>query len=259
VSGSLAGQAVLVAGAGSGIGRAALQAYLQEGATATVLERSDESFADLDDDFPGMLAVVRGDATVPADVELAVGRATAGGRPLHHLTCCVGVFDQYASLRSMSADELLAAGGEIWRGNVLSSLLLVRGAFPALAASRGSVTLTLSGSAFYAEGGGVLYGASKWALRGAVAHLSKDLAPEVRVNAVAPGGTTGTALAGLSALGQQATAADVPDRDARIESATALGVLPTPEDHAAAYVYLADPRRARVVTGAVINTDGGRR
>jgi 2,3-dihydroxy-2,3-dihydrophenylpropionate dehydrogenase len=147
----------------------------------------------------------------------------------------------------------------MWRGNVLSVLLVVNRAYPSLRAANGSVTMTLSASAFYPEGGGVLYGSSKWALRGVVAHLAKDLGPEVRVNGVAPGGTASTTLRGLASLGQRHTAAgQAAGRSERIRAGNALGVVPEPADHAGAYVYLADPRAARVVTGMVINTDGGR-
>jgi hypothetical protein len=60
-------------------------------------------------------------------------------------------------------------------------------------------------------------------------------------------------------LGRTQTADEVVGRAARIAVKTLLGVTPQPGDHAAAYVYLADPVAARVTTGIVINTDGGRR
>lgn len=86
-----------------------------------------------------------------------------------------------------------------------------------------------------------------------------ELAPEVRVNGVAPGGTTATRFGGLTTLGQTQTADQVEGRDDRIAAGTLLGVVPRPEDHAGAYLYLADPHTSRVTTGIVINTDGGRR
>ncbi|MGI5490391.1 SDR family NAD(P)-dependent oxidoreductase [Microtetraspora malaysiensis] len=259
LGGRLAGASILVTGGGSGIGRAVTHAYVAEGARVTVLERSPEYAAELRADLGEAVSVVVGDAADPDAVEHAV---TAAARPhgggLDHLTCCVGIFDYYTSLKDLTASDLTSAAEEIWRVNVLSTLLAVNRAYDALRAARGSVTLTLSGSAFYPEGGGFLYGSSKWALRGAVAHLAKDLAPEVRVNAVAPGGTGGTKLGGLQALAQDMTADRVPGRDERIQAGTVLRVTPLPEDHTAAYVYLADPVGARIVTGVVINTDGGR-
>jgi 2,3-dihydroxy-2,3-dihydrophenylpropionate dehydrogenase len=259
MSGRLGGIGALVTGGGSGIGRAVVAGYVAEGARVTVLERSTEHAAALRARHGDAVTVVCGDATDSADLDAAVAAASGPTGTLDNLTCCVGVFDGYVSLRELAVDRLLSAAEQIWRLNVLSTLLAVNRAYPALRAARGSVTLTLSGSGFRPEGGGVLYGSSKWALRGVVDHLAKDLAPDVRVNGVAPGGTAGTKLGGPPALAGLVEGADrVSGRSERIRAGTALDVLPEPEDHAAAYVYLADPAGARIVTGAVINTDGGR-
>lgn len=258
MTGCLTGLSTLVTGGGSGIGRTVVDAYVTAGARVTVLERSAENAGKLAADHAGSVTVVVGDATDPAAVTEAVTTASDERSALDHLTCCVGVFDYYTSLRELSATELEAAALEMWRANVLSALLAINVAYPRLRERRGSVTLTLSESAYHAVGGGVLYGSSKWALRGVVSHLARDLAPEVRVNGVAPGGTSGTRFGGLASLRQSQTADAVAGRDERIRAGNALGVVPTPADHAPAYVYLADPGQARVVTGVVVNTDGGR-
>ncbi|MGC5626924.1 SDR family NAD(P)-dependent oxidoreductase [Georgenia sp. Z1344] len=252
------GPAVLVTGGGSGIGRGVTDRFVADGARVTVLERSESNAARLRQDHGDAVRVVVGDAADADTVSRAVDEAGVDGG-LDHLTCCVGVFDQYASIRELDAAALEQAAVEIWRLNVLTTLLAVNAAYPALRARRGSVTLTLSESAFHPVGGGVLYGSSKWALRGVVAHLAADLAPEVRVNGVAPGGTGGTRFGGLSTLDQTSTADQDASRDARIAAGTLLGRTPTPADHAGAYSYLADAAQSGIVTGIVINTDGGRR
>ncbi|WP_166345641.1 SDR family NAD(P)-dependent oxidoreductase [Phytoactinopolyspora limicola] len=256
--GRLAGRRIVVTGGGSGIGRGVVDAYVAEAAQVTVLERSAEHARQLSADHPDAVHVIHGDATCPDDVAEVVRAAATSGGGIDHLTCGVGVFDYYASLRELTSADVCAAAEEIWRTNVLSSLLAINIAYPSLRAANGSVTLTLSASAFYPEGGGVLYGSSKWALRGVVTHLAKDLAPQVRVNGVAPGGTSGTKLGGLGTLDQDLTADRVDGRDQRITAGNALQTLAEPVDHAGAYVYLADPAAARIVTGVVINTDGGR-
>ena len=258
MTGSLDGMSILVTGGGSGIGRAVTRAYAAAGAHVTVLERDAAAAHELAAACPGSVCAVVGDATSPAAIHEALAVATADGRGLDQLTCCVGVFDYYASVRDLEPAQLATAAGEIWETNVLSALLAVNCAYPHLTAAAGSVTLTLSESAFGGRGGGVLYGSSKWALRGVVAHLSADLAPEVRVNGVAPGGTSGTRLRGLGSLGQEQAADTVPGRAERIKAGTLLQVVPEPTDHAGAYVYLADRVASRVCTGVVINTDGGR-
>jgi NAD(P)-dependent dehydrogenase (short-subunit alcohol dehydrogenase family) len=255
MSDALQGMSTLVTGGGSGIGRGVVDAYVAAGALVTVVERSTDNAEGLLRDYAGNVTVVVGDATDPGVLDDAVGAAQRGASQLDNLTCCVGVFDYYASVRELDAQQLLAASAEIWRLNVASTLLAVNRAYPSLRSARGSITLTLSESAFRGVGGGVLYGSSKWALRGAVSHLAADLAPDVRVNAVAPGGTEGTRLGGLSTLGHTRTADQIPGRADRIKSSNLLQVVAEPHDHAAAYVYLAS-RGARVCTGVVINTDG---
>jgi NAD(P)-dependent dehydrogenase (short-subunit alcohol dehydrogenase family) len=260
VTGRLAGQCALVVGGGFGIGRAATAALHNEGASVVVLERSADHAQRLADELgPDRLVVITGDGTSPADLARAVLAATAAGGGLDNLTCCVGVFDHYADLTELDADQLAEAAEEIWRVNVLGTLQAVRAAAAELRSSRGSITLTLSESAFHPVGGGVLYGTSKWALRGAVQHLAVRLAPEIRVNAVAPGGTSETKFAGLESLGTAGhTVADRTDRDARIAAGTLLQTTPRPDSHAGAYIFLADREASGVITGQVINTDGGR-
>ena len=259
MTGRLSTTSAVVTGGGSGIGRGVVEAYLAEDAVVTVIERSEDNAAQLRAAYPERMRVLVGDATDPALLADAVREARSAARPVGQLTCCVGVHDSFASIRELSAADLVSAGGDLWSTNVLSALLAANAAYSWLAESRGSVTLTLSESAFHVTGGGVLYGSSKWALRGVVAHLAEDLAPQVRVNGVSPGGTTGTRFAGSPVLGTPQPADTRPGRDRMIADGNALGITPTPADHAGAYLYLADPVAARVVTGAVINTDGGRR
>ena len=87
------------------------------------------------------------------------------------------------------------------------------------------------------------YTISKFALDGATTTLAKDLAPGVRINAVAPGHTLGS---------------DHLDDDGLAEAqiSAPLGMGPTPSDIADAVVYLAS---AKTVTGQTIYVDGGER
>ncbi len=138
-----------------------------------------------------------------------------------------------------------------------SPLLAVHAALDALTASRGAIVLTCSTSGFYAGRGGVLYVASKFAVRGLVVALAHELAPDIRVNAVAPGGTVGTDLRGPSALGLATESlGDRPGREDELKGRTPLAVALTPADHAASYVFLASDA-ARGMTGTFLHPDGG--
>ncbi|WP_206476736.1 SDR family NAD(P)-dependent oxidoreductase [Microbacterium sp. KRD172] len=259
MTGSLAGLHILVTGGGSGIARAAAERYDRDGAKVTVLNRSAAGADSVHQTSGGRIQVIVGDATDPDVLRSAIDAASDEHGGLHHFTSGVGVFDNYSRVSELSVDELMAAADEVWRVNVRASLLAANLAAPALRSAGGSLTLTLSESAFNAIGGGVLYGTSKWALRGMVDHLAAELAPDIRVNGVAPGGTGGTRFGGLTSLGQTTTADKVSGRDERIAAGTLLGTTAMPQDHSGAYRFLADPVDARVVTGVVIRTDGGRR
>jgi NAD(P)-dependent dehydrogenase (short-subunit alcohol dehydrogenase family) len=255
MTGRLGGMTALVTGGASGIGRAVVRRYHQEGASVTVLDRSAAGCAALVAELPGVRAVT-GDATDPLVVEEAIRLAESSGPPLGQLTCCVGIHDQYALPWAMEAGDLSAGFTEIFAVNVLSAVLAVSRAVPSLSRARGSITLTLSESAHAAVGGGPLYGASKWAVRGLLVHLASRLAPKIRVNGVSPGGTSGTNLAGVSSW-QHPAACEPGDRDARIAAGNALGVVVTPEELAEWFVMLADPIAARSVTGVTMHVDGG--
>ncbi len=99
--------------------------------------------------------------------------------------------------------------------------------------------------------------ASKFAVRGLVIELAYELAPHVRVNGVAPGGTI-TDLRGIPALANEnQSLKDVPDIEALIKGINPLGFVAQPADHSWAYALLASKERAPAVTGTIIHSDGG--
>lgn len=252
----LEGQVVLLSGGGSGIGRAALDAFLQEGAVACVLERDEEKCAVLAQ-LGSRVHVVQGDATSAADNARAVTEALERFETLDTVATFVGVFDNYTPLAEIPPERFDAAFTEAFTVNVASVLQAARAAGPQLADSRGSMIVTCSSSSYYAGRGGTLYVATKHALRGVVVQLAHEMAPHVRVNGVAPGGTLETDLRGMASLGQAGERLDDrPDREEALRARTPLEVALRSGDHAGAYLYLASDR-ARGLSGEIIRSDGG--
>ncbi len=255
-TGALADRVVVCTGGGSGIGRAAVDAFLAAGARVAVLELDPAKCAELDGLGDDVIAVA-GDATTSAGNEQLVAAALSQWDRVDAAVTFVGVFDHYTPLVDIADDRFDAAFREIFDLNVRSPLLTARAAVPALRRTRGSVIFTLSSSSFYAGRGGALYVSSKFALRGAVTQLARELAPEIRVNGVAPGGTVGTDLRGLRSLGLDGQRLDDrPGRAAQLEERTPLHVALTGVDHAGSYVFLAS-EQSRGMTGEILRSDGG--
>jgi len=256
VTGALDGRRALVVGGGSGIGRAVVDAFVGEGARVGVLEIDAGKCEEVAATQPTVV-VRAGDATSWEDTDRAVHGVLDAFGGLDVLVSCVGLFDFYRGLGTLSRNELDAGFDEAFQVNVKSLLVSVHVALPALRASRGSGVLTASTSSFAPGRGGILYVASKFAVRGVVTSLAHELAPEVRVNAVAPGGTLATDLRGLRSLGLQAERLDDrPGRREDLEARTPLAVALTPADHAASYVFLASDA-SRGMTGTFLHPDGG--
>ena len=139
----------------------------------------------------------------------------------------------------------MAAWNELLDSNLKAPLFLTQAAAPHLAASRGAVVNITDIHAERPLGGYPLYCAAKAGLLGLTRALAIELAPLVRVNAVAPG----------PILWPED---NVFDRAAqtKIVAHTLLERAGCPQDVARAVHYLLED--ATYVTGQVINVDGGR-
>lgn len=254
--GWLDGKVALIVGGGSGIGRGVVEEFVHEGASVAVMELSPEKCAELEKLGESVVAI-QGDATSLQDNKRAVEKTLESFSSLDTLATFVGIFDFYTTLEDIPEERLEAAFEETFETNVESYLLSAKAALPALTETGGNIIFTLSTSSFYPSRGGIMYVTSKFALRGMVTRLAHELAPKIRVNAVAPGGTMSTDLRGLGSLGLDSRSlGDTPNREEDLKSKTPLGIAMGPEEHAGSYVYLAS-NRARGITGVVINSDGG--
>jgi NAD(P)-dependent dehydrogenase (short-subunit alcohol dehydrogenase family) len=257
MAGWLDGKRALVVGAGSGIGRALVDAFGSEGAKVAVLERDRGKCERLRQELPDA-PVIEGDAVTRDANDRAVAAAVDAFGGLDTLVNCVGIFDFYKGIGDIDGGDLSTAFDEMFRTNVLSHLQSVKAAVTALRSTTGSsIVLTESTSSYHPGRGGVLYVSSKFAVRGLVATLAHELAPQIRVNGVAPGGTLNTDLRGLASLGLDGVRLDdTPNRTRDMAARTPLDVALTGEDHAWSFVFLASDR-SRGITGETVHPDGG--
>lgn len=255
--GWLDGQVALVTGGGSGIGRAVVARFVEEGARVAVVDQSAASLHQLQKDFPDVVTV-EGDVRSIGDNEGAVAAVVGAFGRLDVFVGNAGMWDHSASLSQLSSEQLDTYFDELFGVNVKGYLLGAKAAMPALLKSdAASIIFTASTAAFYPAGGGPLYTASKHAVVGLVKQLAYELAPRIRVNAVAPGATRTDIWSQDNLEQPDARFAALPDIENLVRAITPLGMMQEPADHAGAYVMLASTANSRAMTGVVLSSDGG--
>ncbi|MEO3788415.1 3-(cis-5,6-dihydroxycyclohexa-1,3-dien-1-yl)propanoate dehydrogenase [Actinocorallia sp. B10E7] len=244
---------VLITGAGSGLGRAIAERFDAEGARVVAFDRDPVKLADLREWSLGRIVTVQGDVTSPEDNAKAVATAVEEFGGLEVFVGNAGIWDFFRGLLDTSPEDLARGFDEVFAVNVKGYLLGARAAAEALRESHGSMIFTLSNAAFFPAGGGPLYTASKHAGVGLVRQLAYELSPEVRVNAVAPGGMA-TDLRGPGSLGLDGTSiTDAMPIKELVRTRSALRNDVEPADYTGSYVLLASRANSSTVTGAVFD------
>ncbi len=242
----LSEKSAVVTGGAQGIGRGIATVLGEHGAEVVLADIDEElaSEAATELESEGIAAsAVSCDVTDPADAEAAVQVALDefGGIDILVNNAGVAVGGRFEDLSledwqtvievnmtgmyncSAAAVPEMQAGGD---GRIVNI------------ASIAGLNISLAGPASYT--------ASKWGVIGLTKHMAYDLGPDIRVNAVCPGGT-------LTPLIYERT--DETERDA-MRDRTPLQKWATPEDHGEAVAFLASDA-ANQITGTTLAVDGG--
>jgi 3-oxoacyl-[acyl-carrier protein] reductase len=245
----LKGKTALVTGGASGIGLS----------TATVLAANGckVAISHLADDPRGPEAVERlragggeaiaapGDVGDAAECERMVGAATRELGRLDYLVNNAGTPGTRSQIPPTDLDRITE---ELWRTVVQVNLLGVfrctKAAAPALKAAGGAVVNVASIAGLDSPGSSMAYGATKAGVISLTKNMARALAPEARVNAVAPGAVDSAWMVEWTEERRQASA-----------DKALLKRRCTPEDLAEVIVFLL--AGAAMVTGQTVVVDGG--
>lgn len=249
ISYDLAGKTALVTGGASGIGLSTVSMLGRNGATVAVNFLADDprgadTVARLKAD--GIKAVAApGNVGDAADCARMVAKATDD---LGRLDLLVSNAGTPGTKRKIEPRELDLVTEELFstllQVNLLGVFRCAKAAAPALKSARGAIVNTASIAGLGRAGSSMAYSATKAGVVSLTQNLARALAPDVRVNAVAPGAVDSTWM--VEWTDQQ--------RKASIENAL-LKRRCTTDDIAEVIVFLGFG--AAMVTGQTIVVDGG--
>jgi 3-oxoacyl-[acyl-carrier protein] reductase len=243
------GRAALVTGAGIGIGRAIAEALAGAGAAVGVhCHRSLDEARQVVEGVRGRggaAYLLQADLTDPSAAAHVVDEFVAQAGRLDILVNNAGSPVERSSIEDCSL--------EIWQRvlatNLTSAFLVTQRAIPHLRASgRGAIVnnLTLSIQTGGANGAGP-YAVAKGGLQVLTRTLARELAPEIRTNAIMPGVIETRHHETFS----------TPERLEQYRRETPLGRNGTAEEVAAAVLFLVSDE-ARFINGALLDINGGR-
>jgi 3-oxoacyl-[acyl-carrier protein] reductase len=245
----LSGKTALVTGGASGIGLATVEQLASSGAKVAINHLADDPRgAEAVKRLTGMgMDVIAAPGNVGDAIDAARMVASAVQR-LGRLDLLVANAGTPGTRRKIEPPELDLITEELWQTviqvNLLGVFRCAKAAAPALKASRGAIVNTASIAGLGFPGSSLAYGATKAGVVSLTQNLARALAPEVRVNAVAPGAVDSPWM--VEWTNAQITA---------MSEGALLKRRCSPDDIAEVIVFLGFG--ASMVTGQTVTVDGG--
>ncbi len=229
----------LITGAAAGIGLATAELFVERGHRVVFADRDLTGAQRAASRHDGLAVAV--DVTDTEAVGAMIAATLSNYGRLDVLVNNAGVPSSGASAELSDADW--TRGIDV---NLNGALRCTRAAYPALARARGSVVMMSSVSALVGMPSRLVYTAAKAALLGMTRVLAVEWAPDIRVNAVAPG------YVQTAGFHQR----QGPEAVARLSAQVPMARMVAPEEVAEAVHFLAGPR-ASAITGQCLVVDGG--
>lgn len=246
----LDGTRILVTGGSSGLGLACAEALVEEGARVALNARDGSRLTEA----AGRISAV----AVPADLSTPDGpRAAVEGA----IEALGGLDRILISSGGPPPGDFDALDEKAWAtaidGTLLSVLRLIRTALPALRSGTApAITVILSSSVRSPIPGLTTSNVLRPGLAGLVKTLSIELAPQIRVNGIAPGRLDTERVASLDEKRAEKTGSTAAEVRTASEAAIPLGRYGRPRELGDVSAFLLS-ERASYLTGSIINVDGG--
>lgn len=251
------GQVALVTGAAGGIGTATVRRFAEAGVSVALLDVHDGVAATTEQftgEFPDLtFRSYVTDVTDEGQVSQLVTDVRRDFGRLDHLSVVAGVLQDASPVEELD----FAEWNRVLNVNLNGPFLLAKAFIPLLRADGGGTITNVA--SFWGRSGRALFSAyctSKAALFVLTQSLAAELAPDIRVNAVAPGNIN-------TAMHQRALHREAEERGVSFEEikdkewgAIPLKVAGEPSTIADALVFLSSPASS-YITGASLDVNGG--
>jgi 3-oxoacyl-[acyl-carrier protein] reductase len=247
----LAGARALVGGASSGLGAAAADALVAEGARVALVARTADALRERVAVLGAGSVPVAADLSTPDGPASAVTAAIAalGGLDLVLVNSGGPPLGRFEDLDEATWERAID-------GTLHSTLRLIRAALPHLRASdRPAIAIILSSSAREPIPGLTTSNVLRPGLAGLVKTLSAELAP-IRINGIAPGRVATDRIAQLDAATAEREGLDLETIRRRMLDRIPLGRYGEPAEVGRVTAFLLSPAAA-YVTGSILAVDGG--
>lgn len=246
-SSTFAGKVAIVTGGGTGIGRACSLALAAQGGRVAV--NYSRSRADAEQTAADCVAAGGDGFAIQADVTDTAALETMVAQTVERWGRIDVLVNNAGTTRFAAYDDLDAMTEDAWNSildtNLKAVFFACRAVVPHMRrAGGGSIVNVTSIAGLRPVGSSVAYCASKAAANSLTQSLARGLAPDIRVNAVAPG-MIETRWHANNEMGKE-----------RARELTPLKRNGMPEDVAEAVLFLATS--ATFITGEIIVIDGGR-
>ena len=246
------GKTLIVTGAGSGIGKTIAKMFALEGAFVIACDINPAKVKETVDEIineKGKAVYMDFDVSEENQVKNAVARILEEYGAIDILINSAGIIflGKIEDISAKQWDKVLAV-------NLKGTFLVSKEVIPAMKERQKGCIINITAAA--AKTGGMNVGGNYVASKGGISsltiHLAKQLAPHgIRVNAISPGPIETPMLTGESGGGNYSD-----EMRSNIAKSAPLG-MGYPEDVAYGALFLADEKRARYITGEILDINGG--